>query len=68
LGFWLDMHDRLAQEGDSSLAVTLDTALKSLRRQQFYEAMEHAKAQLRSDPVAWDVYVRDHDAWLKPDS
>jgi hypothetical protein len=58
---------RLAEERDASMADTLDAALESLRRQQFYDAMVSAEAQLRRDPVAWGVYVRDRDAWLNPD-
>ncbi len=57
----------LAAERGASMADTLDAALESLRRQQFYDAMVTAEAQLRSDPVAWSTYVRDRDAWLNPD-
>jgi hypothetical protein len=49
------------------MSETLDAALESLRRQQFFEAMATAEAKLRSDPVAWDEYVKDRDAWLNPD-
>jgi hypothetical protein len=49
------------------MSETLDAALESLRRQQFFEAMATAEAQLRNDPVAWDAYVKDRDAWLNPD-
>jgi hypothetical protein len=49
------------------MAETLDAALESLRRQQFFEAMATAEAQLRSDPVAWEAYVRDRNVWLNPD-
>lgn len=49
------------------MADTLDAALESLRRQQFYEAMVTAEAQLRRDPVALGAYVRDRDAWLNPE-
>jgi hypothetical protein len=58
---------RLAEEGDATMADTLDAALEALRRQRFYEAMLTAEAQLRSDPVAWDAYVRVRDAWLNLD-
>jgi cyclopropane fatty-acyl-phospholipid synthase-like methyltransferase len=58
---------RLAAERDASMADTLDAALESLRRQQFYDAMVSAEAQLRRDPAAWDAYVRDRDAWLNVD-
>jgi hypothetical protein len=46
---------------------TLDAALESLRRQQFYEATANAEVRLRRDPVAWRAYVRDRDGWLNPD-
>jgi predicted transcriptional regulator len=58
---------RLADERHASMSETLDAALESLRRQQFFEAMATAEAQLRNDPVAWDAYVKDRDAWLNPD-
>lgn len=58
---------RLAEERGATMADTLDAALESLRRQQFYEAMAKAEERLRSDPVAWDAYARDRDAWLNPD-
>ena len=58
---------RLAEERDASMADTLDAALESLRRQQFFEAMANAEARLRSDPVAWGAYVEDREAWLNPD-
>ncbi len=58
---------RLAKERQASMAETLDAALESLRHQQFFEAMAAAEARLRSDPLAWDAYVRDRDAWLNPD-
>lgn len=46
---------------------TLDAALESLRREGFYQAMAAAEAQLRSDPEAWEQYVRDRETWLNPD-
>ncbi len=49
------------------MADTLDAALESLRRERFYEEMAAAEQHLRSDPVAWETYVRERDAWLNPD-
>ncbi len=49
------------------MSETLDAALESLRRQQFFEAMAAAEAQLRSDPVAWEAYVQERDTWINPD-
>lgn len=58
---------RLAEESDATMTDTPDAAIESQRCQRFYEAMVTAEAQLRRDPVAWDAYVRDRDAWLNPD-
>jgi hypothetical protein len=58
---------RLAAEGKSSMADTLDAALESLRRQRFYEEMANAESQLRTDPKAWDEYARERDEWLNAD-
>jgi hypothetical protein len=49
------------------MADTLDAALESLRREQFYEGMAAAEARLRSDPAAWAAYVGERDAWLTAD-
>lgn len=46
---------------------TLDAALESLRRECFYEEMATAEKRLRSDPGAWETYVRERDQWLNPD-
>lgn len=62
-----DLLRRLADESGATMADTLDAALEALRRQRFYQAMVTAEAQLRHDPVAWNTYVRERDAWLNPD-
>jgi hypothetical protein len=43
---------------------TLDAALESLRRVQFYEQMAHSETQLRADHEGWTAYRRERDAWL----
>jgi predicted transcriptional regulator len=57
----------LAEQRHASMADTLDAALESLRRQQFYDAMITAEADLRADPAAWAEYERERDAWLNAD-
>lgn len=49
------------------MADTLDAALESLRRQQFYDEMTIAEAELRADHAAWAAYQRERDAWLNAD-
>ena len=66
----LEQRDRLRQLAElreSTLSNTLDAALEALRRNQFYEAMAQAEADLRADPIGWAAYVKDRDAWLNPD-
>lgn len=59
---------RLADERNSTMAATLDAALESLRRQRFWEDMAAAQYRLHTDPVAWETYVRERDAWLNSDA
>ncbi len=49
------------------MSVTLDDALESLRREQFYAAMAAAEQQLRDQPDEWAAYVAERNAWLDPD-
>lgn len=49
------------------MADTLDAALESLRREQFYVEMQAAEARLRTDRTAWAAYVGERDSWLNPD-
>lgn len=58
---------RLAAARNATMADTLDAALESLRRERFHEEMATAEQRLRADPVAWETYVRERDAWLDPD-
>lgn len=46
------------------MADTLDDALETLRRDQFYRRMADAEQALRADPVRWAEYVAERDAWL----
>ena len=56
---------RLANNRNSSLTETLDAALEALKRQQFYEQMAQAEADLREEGDSWDDFVRERDAWLE---
>ncbi|MCC5951589.1 MAG: hypothetical protein JJU45_05785 [Acidimicrobiia bacterium] len=58
---------RLAKARDSTMAETLDAALESLRRERFYDEMAAAERRLRDDPVVWERFVAERDAWLNPD-
>lgn len=58
---------RLADEGNATMADTLDAALESLRRVRFYGAMAAAQQRLSDDPDAWADYTRERDEWLNPD-
>lgn len=49
------------------MSATLDDALESLRRQQFYAAMAEAERTLRSQPDEWAAYVSERNAWLEPE-
>lgn len=49
------------------MAATLDDALESLRRDQFYEGMADAEQRLQSDPEQWADYVEERDSWLNAD-
>lgn len=55
---------QLAEERDATMADTLDDALETLRRDQFYRRMADAEQALRADPVRWAEYVAERDAWL----
>lgn len=50
------------------MADTLDAALESLRREQFYRSMADAEAALRAEPERWAAYVRERDEWLEADA
>lgn len=50
------------------MAQTLDAALESLRREDFYRRMASAEADLRSDVGGWDDYAAERDEWLEPDA
>ncbi|MEZ5382418.1 MAG: hypothetical protein R2754_11580 [Microthrixaceae bacterium] len=57
----------LAEQRNDSLTGTLDAALESLRRDDFYRQMAYAEARLRSDPDGWEEYRRERDEWLDAD-
>ena len=57
----------LARQRQTTMSVTLDDALESLRREQFYAAMAAAEQQLRDQPDEWAAYVAERNAWLDPD-
>ena len=66
----LDQRSRLrslAEKRNASLAATLDAALESLRRDDFYRRMAEAEDRLRSDPEAWGSYQRERGEWLDAD-
>ena len=46
---------------------TLDAALESLRRDQFFRAMADAESTLRAQPDRWSQYVAERDTWLNAD-
>ncbi len=58
---------KLAEERQTTMAATLDDALESLRRDQFYRNMANAEQDLQSDPEQWANYVEERDAWLNAD-
>ena len=58
---------QLAAARDGSMAETLDAALESLRRDQFFRAMAESESALRSDPGGWSRYIVERDAWLNAD-
>ncbi|MGB3685926.1 MAG: hypothetical protein WA991_08905 [Ornithinimicrobium sp.] len=65
-----EQRERLRELADlrsASMAHTLDAALESLRREDFYRRMARTEADLSSDPDGWADYVRERDAWLEPD-
>jgi len=49
------------------MSATLDDALESLRREQFYAAMAASEQRLRDQPEEWAAYVAERDAWLDAD-
>jgi predicted transcriptional regulator len=57
----------LARQRQTTMSATLDDALESLRREQFYAAMASAEQTLRDQPDEWAAYVAQRDAWLEPD-
>ncbi len=46
---------------------TLDAALESLRRDQFYHGMAAAEDALRSDSSRWAAYLAEREEWLNAD-
>lgn len=58
---------RLAEDRSATMAETLDAALESLRREEFYAGMARAESDLRSNPAAWQGYLAERDEWLEPD-
>lgn len=57
----------LARLRQTTMSATLDDALESLRREQFYAAMAAAEQNLRNQPDEWSAYIAERDAWLEPD-
>lgn len=57
----------LAQRRSASISQTLDDALASLRREDFFARMARAEADLQAEPAQWRAYVEERDAWLEPD-
>lgn len=57
----------LAIERESSMTDTLDAALESLRRDQFYQGMAAAQDALRADSSRWAAYLAERDEWLNAD-
>lgn len=55
----------LAEQRSSTMTETLDAALESLRRDQFYRDMAAAESSLRAQPEAWTRYLAERDAWLR---
>ncbi len=49
------------------MAETLDAALESLRREEFYAGMARAESDLRSNAAGWQGYLAERDEWLEPD-
>ncbi len=65
-----DQRDRLrqlARQRSATMTETLDAALESLRRDQFFRAMADAESALRAQPDGWDRYVAERDEWLNAD-
>ena len=66
----VEQRDRLrslATQRESSIADTLDAALESLRRDQFYQGVACAEAALQADPNRWAAHVAERDEWLNAD-
>ena len=57
----------LAEQRNDSLTGTLDAALESLRREDFFRRMSEAEDRLRSDPDAWAAYRDERDEWFDAD-
>lgn len=57
----------LAEQRSSTMTETLDAALESLRRDQFYRGMAAAESDVRANPAAWSRYLAERDAWLNAD-
>ncbi len=57
----------LAQRRNASMTDTLDAALNSLRRHQFFQEMALAQDALRADPPALAEYTNQHVEWLNAD-
>lgn len=54
----------LARQRSTSMTETLDAALESLRRDEFYRGMAGAEQALRGQPDAWTQFVAERDEWL----
>ncbi|HRE00238.1 MAG TPA: hypothetical protein PLV68_02995, partial [Ilumatobacteraceae bacterium] len=55
----------LADQRGERMAETLDAALETLRRDEFYRQMAMAEQRLRADSVAWAEYSAERDEWLE---
>ena len=49
------------------MAETLDAALESLRREQFFSEMASAEASLQANPQDWQPYAAERERWLNAD-
>ena len=58
---------QLAHQRSSTMTETLDSALESLRRDQFYCEMAAAESALSAQPDEWARYITERDAWLTAD-
>jgi predicted transcriptional regulator len=54
----------LAEARSSSMAETLDAALETLRREQFYAAMAAAEANVAANRDTFAPFIQEREAWL----